>query len=121
MLESSREVKIEHFNNLIAVAFADGVLDDEEKNFLYDKADELDLPEEDVRHAIENADQLVFMVPQNMEDREDQLADIVYMAMIDGEIHEKEYNLCLSIANRLDFNREDLNDVIDLTKKLWKK
>ena len=49
----------------------------------------------------------------------DQLADIVFMAMIDGEIHQKEYDLCLHIAERLDMSKNDLDEAIKLTKKLW--
>ena len=119
MGQSQRQIKMEHFQNLVAVAFADGVLDDEEEDFLYDKADEFDLPQAEVEDCINNADKLQFVVPLNMEEREDQLADIVFMAMIDGELHEKEYDLCLSIAQRLGLTQQDLDQAIDLTKRLW--
>jgi len=117
---SSKQIKLEHFQNLVAIAFADGYFDDEEKKFLFEKAEEFNLPFEKVEEAIENADTLKFVVPLNLQDREDQLADIVFMAMIDGDIHKKEYELCLSIANRLDLNQKDLDDAISLTKRLWK-
>lgn len=120
MESPKRSVKAEHFYNLIAIAFADGILDDEEKEFLYEKAEELDLPKEQVVEALNNADSLQFVVPMNMQDREDQLADIVFMAMIDGEIHEKEYSLCLSIANRLELSKDDLDSVISLYGRLNK-
>lgn len=119
MANDHRNIKLEHFQNLVAVAFADGVLDEEEENFLYDKADEFDVPQEEVERCIANAEALTFIVPANMEEREDQLADIVFMAMIDGDLHEKEYALCLSIAQRLGLTKEDLDQAIELTKKLW--
>ncbi len=115
----SKEVKLEHFKNLVAVAYADGYLDEDEEDFLYDKADEIGLPYDEVEAIIKQADKLQFMVPMNMQDREDQLADIVYMSMIDGELHDKEYELCLSIAHKLGFQQKDLDEAIDLTKKLW--
>ncbi len=117
----SREINIDHFNNLIAVAFADGTLDDEEVGFLYEKADEYEIPRDAVKRALENAEALEFKIPMDEDDREDLLTDIVYMAMIDGSIHEKEYALCLSIAKRLDFDEEDLDHTIELIKKLWDK
>ena len=104
---------------MVAVAFADGILDEDEEDFLIDKAEEADLDTEEAEKIIKNAAHLVFMVPMNSEDREDQLADIVFMAMIDGEIHQKEYDLCLHIAQRLDMTKEDLDEAISLTKRLW--
>jgi len=117
---ADRSIKLEHFANLVAVAYSDDYLDDSEKEFLMERAEEYGLPEEDVKKLIDTAHDLQFMVPLNDEDKEEQLSDIVYMAMIDGKVHEKEYQLCLAIAEKLDFRKKDLDYVIDLTKKLWK-
>ncbi len=119
MSKDAHHIKLEHINNLIAVAYADGTLDDDEKDFLYERAEEFEIPTEDIKKSLENARNLQFVVPQNVDDREDQLADIVFMMMIDGDIHDKEYDLCLSITNRLGLEKEDLDDVISLTKRLW--
>lgn len=120
-MSENKKVKIEHFQNLVAVAFADGVLDEDEEDFLLDKAEEADIDIEEAERIIKNADQLKFMVPMNAVDKEDQLADVVFMAMIDGEIHQKEYDLCLNIANRLDMTEKDLGEAISLTKRLWER
>jgi tellurite resistance protein len=114
-----KTVKTEHFSNLVAVAYADGFLDKEEQNFLSERANEYGLSDEEVQALMDKAEDLKFVVPLNSEEREDQLADIVYIAMIDGHVHEKEYELCLSIAKKLDFQKEDLDQVIELTRKLW--
>ena len=114
-----KEVSIEHFKNLVAVAVADGILDDEEREFLEDRADELGLPANEVQEIIENADKLEFIVPDNEDDREEQLADIVFMSMVDGSIEDKEYELCLNVANRLELKKTDLDEVIALTQRLW--
>ena len=70
---------------------------------------------------LSNADELKVSVPLNQEEVEEQIADIVYMIMVDGEIHEKEYKLCLSIAKKLDYSKTELDHMIELIKKLWKK
>lgn len=116
-----REIRLTHFKNLVAVAIADGYLDDDEKEFLIDHAEECGLPLDEVNKTIENADQLKFIVPDSEEDREEQLADIVFLTMIDGSIEDKEYDLCLNIANRLELKKEDLDEVIALTQRLWSK
>ena len=117
---ANRSIKLEHFANLVAVAFSDNYLEDSEKEFLKERAEEYGLPAEEVKKLIDTAHELQFMVPLNDEDKEEQLSDIVYMAMIDGTVHENEYQLCLAIAEKLDFRRKDLDYVIDLTRKLWK-
>jgi hypothetical protein len=122
MAESSdeRKIKVEHFHNLIAVALSDGILDDEEKEFLYERAIEIGYPVEEVDKIIENAGELEFLIPMNKIDREEQLGDAVYMTMVDGEIHEKEYNLCLRLAEKLELDKNYLDHIIDLSQRLSK-
>ncbi len=115
-----RNIKLEHFQNLVSVAFADGHFEEEEKEFLEDRAQELGLPAEEVAKIMANANMLEFIVPDDIDDREEQLADVVFMSMVDGDIEEKEYTLCLNIAERLELQKSDLDEVIALTKRLWK-
>lgn len=115
-----RNIKLEHFANLVAVAYSDNFLDDEEKAFLAERAAEYGIDKEETEKILGQANELQFVVPLNYEEREEQLADAVYMAMIDGDVHEKEYELCLSIAKKLNFKQKDLDQIIKLTKKLWK-
>lgn len=114
-----RDIRLTHFKNLVAVAVADGYLDDDEREFLIEHAEECGLPSEKVQDIIANAKELEFLVPDSDEDREEQLADIVFLTMIDGEIEPKEYELCLNIAKRLELKKEDLDEVIALTQRLW--
>ena len=116
---SEREINMDHFKNLVAVSMADGFLDDDEKEFLEERAEELGLPSEEVSEVMANTDKLEFVVPEDEEDREEQLADIVFMSMVDGTIEDKAYQLCLNIAERLELKKEDLDEVIALTKRLW--
>ena len=118
--KKDKSIKKEHFSNLVAVAYSDEILNEDEKLFLEERAIDYGLTKDEVQSIISQADKLKFMVPLNSEEKEEQLADIVYMTMIDGEVHEKEYELCLTIAKRLDFKQKDLDHIIELTKKLWK-
>ena len=115
---NDRKIKVEHFQNLIAVALSDGVLDEEEKEFLNERALEIGFPQDEVNRIIENAGELEFLIPMNKIDREDQLGDAVYMTMVDGEIHEKEYNLCLRLAEKLELDKNYLDHIIDLSQRL---
>ena len=115
-----KDVKIELFRNLVAVAFADGHMEDSEKEFLEERADELGLPAEDVASIMKDVHNLEFKVPEDLDEREEQLSDVVFMSMVDGDIEQKEYDLCLNIAERLGLGKQDLDEVIALVKSLWK-
>lgn len=115
-----RDVKLEHFQNLVAVAFADGHMEDSEKEFLEERAEELGLPAEAIAKIMSNVHDLEFMIPDDVDEREEQLADVVFMSMVDGDIQDKEYDLCLNIAERLELKKSDLDEVIALTRRLWK-
>lgn len=116
-----RTIKKEHFQNLVAVAYADGNFFEDEMHFLAEKAVEFGLDNDIVEATIKRAPELEFEVPLNDVDREDQLSDVVFMSMVDGNVAEKEYNLCLKIAEKLDFTKRDLDEIIELTAELWDK
>jgi tellurite resistance protein len=116
-----RAVKAEHFANLVAIAYADNFLDEDEKKFLSERAEDIGLNTDEVKSMLTNAEELKIIVPLNQDEIEEQIADIVYMIMVDGEIHEKEYKLCLDIAQKLDYSKTDLDYMIDLTRKLCSK
>ena len=120
MKKSKKTIKLEHFQNLVAVAYADEKLDIEEAEFLAQRAEEYGFPKKIVDEIIDNVENLEFIIPLNNEEREEQLTDSVYIAMIDGKIHEREYELCLKIAKKLDLDKSYLDEIIELTKKLWK-
>jgi len=121
MNPSEKKIKLEHFENLLAVAYADGEFDAIELEFLTEKAEEYGISSTEVSELMKRADQLQFEIPQNLIDREDQLSDAVFMMMVDGDIGEKEYELCYQLAQKLEFKQKDLDHIIHLTKDLWEK
>ncbi len=118
-LPQTKQIKLEHFNNLIAVALADGKLNEAEIEFFSDRAAELGIPGAEVQKIIDEADDLEFLVPMNGEDREEQLSDAVFIMMVDGEINDSEYDLCLKLGAKLEYTKKDVDHVINLVKKLW--
>lgn len=118
---NNRKVKVEHFKNLVAVAYSDGFYDEIERDFLAQKAIEYGLSTQMVSNILSNAENLHFIVPENTIDSEDQLADIVYMAIIDGVLRKNEYQLCVNIAERLGFSKSHVDEVIEISKKTWNK
>ncbi len=116
-----KKIKLEHFANIVAVAASDGKITDEELELLKDRAIEYGLSEKDVNDLLDNAQSLEFIIPMNQVEREEQLSEAVLMSMIDGEIADSEYEICLKIAEKLGFDKKYLNYIIELSKKLSKK
>lgn len=119
-MKYNKKIKLEHFANLVAIALADGFLSDSEMDLLKTRASEYGLEQSDVDNIFEQKDHLEFLIPLNAEECEEQLSEAVLMSLIDGEIQEKEYQLCLKIAEKLGFDEKFLNYTIDLSKKLLK-
>jgi len=113
-----KKIKLEHFANIVAVAASDGKITDEELELLKNRAIEYGLDENDVNNLVDNAGSLEFIIPLNNVEREEQLSEAVLMSMIDGEITQKERNICLKIAEKLGFDEKYLNYIIELSKKL---
>ena len=117
MSESNvRKIKIEHFKNLVAVAIADGIWHENEKKLLKSKAEQYGLSTEEIGEILDHAEDLKFIVPQNIVEREEQLKDAVYMALVDGFFHKKEYRLCVNLANRLGFSQRSVDQAIEIVK-----
>jgi hypothetical protein len=126
---NKKKVRIEHLANMVAVALIDGSFEEEEKVFLKDKAQEFGLSSADVNSVLLHAEQWQSTAlnedfntfnPKNKVNKEDQLADAVYMSLINGVITPKEYALCIHLAEKLDMGKKDVDEIIDLTIKLWK-
>lgn len=117
--KSKHQIKREHFENLIAIAQADGQFSPEEIDFFSERAAAYGISQQEVDHVIKHANELRFRIPMNQEEREEQLSDAVFISMIDGHLDEREYDLCLQIASLLGFRQKDLDHTIELVKKLW--
>lgn len=117
MLE--RKIKLEHFKNLVAVAAADGYLNYREREFLADRAEETGLSSKEIDRLLLDAHQLQYLVPFNQIEREEQLNDVIFMSIIDGEIAEAEYKLCVYIAERLGLDKSLVDTMVDEVQRIW--
>lgn len=103
-LESSElKRKKSHLKNLFSVAMADNRLENEEFEFMLTVANRLYLDPSIVQNIIQFPDDIMFYIPQHDKEKIDQLHDCVCMAIIDGEIHEREISVCKLVAAKLGF------------------
>ncbi len=93
----------QHIQNLVVLAFVDGVIDPEELDLLHDLAEEIGISTSELDHWLENAEELVLKFPNTMEDRERHLIDMINLANSDGHFSQSEFDLCKLMADKLPY------------------
>ncbi|MCA6074264.1 hypothetical protein [Fulvivirga sedimenti] len=93
----------QHIQNLVVLAFVDGVIDPEELDLLHELAEEIGISPEELDHWLENAEELVLKFPNSLEERERHLINMINLANSDGEFSQSEYELCKLMADKLPY------------------
>ncbi len=110
----------DHIKNLVAIALADGVIDEMEFEILQDKAEDIGITAAELDMLIAAQEDIPFTIPNDPAEQEAYLSEFVFMMMIDGNIHPDEYDLCLKFAQELNLRASELDRIIELSKQLWK-
>jgi uncharacterized tellurite resistance protein B-like protein len=106
-------VKLEHFRNLVSLSAADGNIQEIERIALSKIAYEQGIPLDRLNVMLQRAQEYVYLIPQNQQDREKQLEEMLDLAMVDGEFAPAERELIGMVAGKLGFSSEELNEIID--------
>ena len=107
----SRE-KLSHLKNLVAVAFADGKLEDNEMAALATVMARDGLTPSDLERCIKKPKGIKFLPPETPVQRVVYLKDMVLLMMCDGNIDDKELALCKATAIALGFKHEVIDTMI---------
>lgn len=114
----NKEVTLEYFRSLVAVAMADGVLKAEEEQFFKLKAKEFGFEIMTIEQMFEQTiEELIDNIGLEVDDI-DYLTDLVAMCLVDGLIHEKEYDLVVKLAAKKDFSKDDVDKTANWLKQL---
>lgn len=107
--------RVTFFENLMVMAAADGKFTDEEMAYLIVRAEQWGITDRQVRTAINQAagSAAALLIPPDRTDRRTLLGELIRMMAVDGQLHEKEKDLCATAAAIMDFTAEEFNDIID--------
>lgn len=105
-------VRLEHFRNLISLSAADGKVDEVERVALSKIAYERGIPLDRLNVMIQRANEYQYLIPQNNKDREKQLAEMIELALVDGEFAPAERELISTVAQKLGFSREETDQIV---------
>ena len=89
--------------NVLTVMLADEKITPEEEEFALEMTKSLGLPEERLSYLLKNPQEIGFVIAEAKEERFKQLLDAVQMMIIDGDIDQREMDVCMIIATRLGF------------------
>lgn len=106
-----------YVKQLYMVALSDGNLHVKENDFILVKAKKrYDFSEDDIHDIKENLHAIKLVDPKNKEERFQLLYDLVWIMIIDDEIHEIEIDLCSRFAMKIGYDPEMVVDLIQTIK-----
>ena len=108
----SHEEKESFVKILSTLAASDGALNETEKEFLVSVALTKGIDENELNSILNSPEPLEISIPEDEEERIDQLAALIGMMMIDGTIYDEEFQFISMIAEKYGFNPEIVNDII---------
>ena len=111
---SDTERNLVTFRNLCIIAYADGVLGEEEVRFLEETAEAMGLPQEATQLCIREGAHLDFAIPDTEADCYLELRMVVLMMLADGEMGAREYERCRQLAERMGIDEVYLQEIIAL-------
>lgn len=104
-----------NLKNLIALASADGNIDDSELTVIKEAAMAAGVSNEKLQDWLKRGSEFMHVIPESEEARETQLIQMLSLAIADGEFTLDEYNLCKTVAERLGFTKDELDMIIKLS------
>lgn len=106
-------VKLEHFRNLVSLSAADGKIEDAERIALTTIAEKLGIPSDRLQVMLTHAHEYIYLVPQNSKNPDQQLQEMIDIALVDGNFSLSERELIKSIARKLGFTHHQAEDIIE--------
>ncbi|GGG57069.1 tellurite resistance TerB family protein [Hymenobacter glacieicola] len=103
--EQTKKVK-SHIMNLVALAKADGHIDEREMSFIVTVGKKNGMRADEVRSIVGNASAVQLIIPDNDSERFDQIFDLVDMMLADGVVDDTEMDFCVDMAEKLGFRKD---------------
>lgn len=105
-------IRLQHFRNLVSLSAVDGVIKDVERVALSHIAFEREIPLDRLNIMLSRANEYVYLIPQNQNEKETQLREMIDLALIDGEISPAEMELITMVAEKLGFDKNALETIM---------
>ena len=104
--------KLSHLRNLLAVAVADGIVQNSELGAIAAIMSREGMNPDELERCMKNPDKIDFVVPESDNDKIRYLKDMVALMMIDGVIDDNELKVCKLTAKSYGFRTEVIDAMI---------
>ncbi len=104
--------ELEHFRNLVSLAAIDGKIEEIERITLSKIAYERGISVERMNVMLKHADEYTYIIPQNLQEKDKQIKDMIDFARVDNDFAEAEKSLILSVGEKLGFSLDELKKLI---------
>lgn len=103
----------QHFKNLLSIAFADGILDKAELDFIFNKSGKYYLMTDDIEGIVRN---VIHPTPLKIEDssrRSAMMLDLIEMMFLDSEISEGQLRQCSIFGVSMGYSEDHIEDIVN--------
>ena len=97
----------------MSLSAIDGKIEEIERVALAKIAFEQGLPLERLNLMLNRASEYIYLIPQNTEEREKQLEEMIKLALVDGDFAPAERELIEMVSDRLGFSRKELHVILE--------
>ena len=115
-----KKKRLSHMFNLLAVACADGVLEQAEIDLILQIGKRMDVSYDELKRVIERPGSVKFTAPETNQERIALLYDMVLVMMVNGDIDEGEVLYCKNIAQKLGFSHKVIDVIVSKVIELVK-
>lgn len=107
--------KTELFHSLVNMAAVDQKFTDEEINFLVDRANRWNIPNDEFETAMAgiSTGEIQVNIPESHDDRVELMKELLRLMIVDGEMDEMEKRLCAQASGRMDFTSQQFSQILD--------
>lgn len=117
----SKKIKLAHLKRLLAVAVADGVVQESEKRTLSLIMVREGLTPSDFERCLKKPESIKMIAPDTIAQKHIYLRDMVHLMMVDGDIDKNEMLVCKLTAVELGYRPEIIDKIIiDIIEEIKK-
>ena len=87
-------VSKQHFKNLLSIAYADGILDKAELDYIFEKSGKYYISSEDIDGILNNSIHPTIILVEDTELRAQMMFELIEMMRLDSEIHDTQLRYC---------------------------
>jgi len=106
-------VALEHFRNLVSLSAIDGKIEEVERVALSKIAFEQGLALDRLKVMLDHAHEYTYLIPQNTEEREKQLEQMINLALVDGHFAPAELELIKIVGGKLGFSKKEVDVILE--------